>query len=181
MTQGARHARRWRVWPALARVGRGGHSRSARGGGVGLSRILRTVAVLSRLLASAFAGRCGAGVGGDIFWKSISAPVQGVLAGMMFRMGLPLVAVIAIPKFRRPAGGERRNDYHLGRVSRGAGRRDAAGLANGSSASRFVPSRPVWEACERRLTQSRSTSHGRSGSAHQGQLLLRSAEVAVPV
>ena len=52
-----------------------------------------------------------AAIGGGVCWLAASlalaatflgnrlqAPVQGVLAGMLFRMGLPLAAIMALPK-----------------------------------------------------------------------------------
>jgi hypothetical protein len=53
-----------------------------------------------------------AAIGGGVCWVAASlalgatyfgnrwkAPVQGVLAGMLFRLGLPLAAVVVVPKF----------------------------------------------------------------------------------
>jgi len=83
-----------------------------------LAVVLAPVAILVAWISS---GRfsadtlLAAAIGGGICWLAASlaltatylgnrwhAPVQGVLAGMLFRLGLPLMAIIALPKLGSP-------------------------------------------------------------------------------
>jgi hypothetical protein len=59
-----------------------------------------------------------AGIGGGVCWLAavlaltatylgnrLQAPVHGLLAGMLFRLGLPLAAIVVLPKLEGPLAG----------------------------------------------------------------------------
>lgn len=80
-----------------------------------LAAILAPAAILAAWLGvGRFSSEslAAAAIGGGVCWVAASlalgatylgnrwkAPVQGVLAGMLFRLGLPLSAVVVLPKF----------------------------------------------------------------------------------